>query len=498
MAPTVKEVHFFDRMTLTGKQRELCARAVGGDHPRPIIGYGGAGGGGKSYGLRAVCVYALLTLYGQGIKNQAVTLATTDYPRLADRHFQKIQEEYAWLGAKIGENAIHRLHVRFERAPELGVIRLRNLDDPDKYRGSEGALAAIDEPTELAEMHRGDPIMGLLLYPLRTPKGSPFSTLVMGFNPDGIGHAWVKGHFVTGELRKANAGDRYAFIEALHTDNPFIDEQWYENLDYLSDSTRKARLEGSWDAPKGQRWPTLSRSVHLFKFSDRFPKGIPERYPLRIGSDWGLRNPYAAIWLAVDEVGDIYVYREDYGAGYTAHDQAVRIRDLTRDNERGIVVKPDPAMWNESSREGRSVPYRVIDDYERILGADPRFAAITPAHNARQEGFAMLDRVIARGNGWPDLYIEENCTALWKELVEMQWDARGGTREWTEELDPRLADHAIDALRYGVLDVLAPALGPGTDLERAARLREERIRQHEQQTYHEQVLGGNPGGWFDA
>lgn len=483
-------------MTLTPKQREFCARAVGGGHPRPIVGYGGAGGGGKSYGLRTLCVYALLTLHGQGIHGQAVTLATTDYPRLADRHFSKLIEEYAWLGAKITQGQIHGLHVRFENAPDIGVIRLRNLDDPDKYRGSEGPLAAIDEPTELAERYRGDPIMGLLLYPLRTPKGAPFSTLAMGFNPDGIGHAWVKGHFITGELRNPRNAGRYSFIEALASDNPHIDEQWYENLDELSDSTRKARLEGCWDAPKGQRWPTLSRSVHLYKFADRFPKGIPERYPIRVMVDYGLRNPYAAIWMAVDEVGDLYVYRMDYGAGYTAYDQAVRIRDLTRDNERGIRLKADPSIWNESVREGRTVPHRVIDDYEKVLGSDDRFSSITRAHNARQEGFAMLDRVIQRGNGWPDLYIEENCTALWKELVEMQWDARGGSREWTEELDPRLADHAIDALRYGVLDVLTPAEGREDNMAAAQRARDERIRQHEQQTYDETVLGRSSGNWF--
>lgn len=482
-------MHFFDRMTLNPEQRLMASIAVGEAGVRnPMIGYGGAGGGGKSYGLRAATVYGLLAATAMGFPMQSTIIATADFPRLRDRHYAKYVEEYAWLGATLTDTKLYGPHIRFERAPHIGVVKLRNLKNPDGYRGSEACLVAIDEPTELPEKIKGENVLALLLYPLRTPADFPFSTLCMGMNPDGIGHGWTKRLFITGESVKHNDRPRIFFIKATYEDNEHITQEWYNNLQYFSESVRKARLEGSWDSPSGVRWPQLSREAHLFRFSERFPRGIPERYPIRIGYDYGLRNPFGAVWIATDEDRDIWVFREAYGSGLLAVEQARVIAEKTGLHEYGIGIHADPAIWNQTNREGReraSLPHRVVDDLERQIHGDPRFNALIPARNNRAASFSLLDRLISRDNGHPNLYIEEGCENLWRELTEAQWDQRGGLHEWAEDIDPRNPDHGIDALRYGVDDILQPAPRSDRviDLAGAIAAREARISKEEAKIY---------------
>ena len=63
-------------------------------------------------------------------------------------------------------------------------------------------------------------------------------------NPGGVGHLWVKAHFITPETRKKEA----VFIPARLVDNPSLDQESYEkNLMHLSPLDRERLLNGDWD-----------------------------------------------------------------------------------------------------------------------------------------------------------------------------------------------------------------------------------------------------------
>lgn len=484
-------VHFYDRMGLHPPQRAFLSVATGSRCKNPIVGYGGAGGGGKSYGLRALCVYSLLKLYDAGFGGLPVLLATTDYPRLADRHISKILAEYSWLGAELRTSAEHRLHIRFKNASGLGVIRLRNLANPDGFRGSEVPLVAVDEPTELKAKIRGEPLMGLMLYPLRLPVDTPFKTWAGAMNPDGIGHAVMKGWFITGELVLEKDRHRVSFIRALSVDNPTIGEEWYSNLEYLSPETKKARLLGLWDAPKGMRWPRFTRRTHTFRFAERFPQGIPGSFPLHVGVDYGIAAPFCALWSAVDEAGNVWIYREAYQAGLTAYAQALLIQEMTGSWERNITLHPDNQLWQkvQIKEAGADLPDKTLaDDYRRVLGPDPRFGSMRASYKDMTVGMAAMDRYLDQDDPSPNVYIEEGCENLIREITEAQFDQRGGNYEWSELLDPSCMKHALDAMRYLLVFRIRPASHREQVIDLAAAVEAatmRRIREHERKHLRE-------------
>lgn len=440
-------------MGLSEPQRALCIAATAGGSPKIL--YGGAGFGGKSYGLRACSVYTLLYLAGLGLGPNRAILATSTYGLLRDRHIGKLEEEYGQFG-QVKESKVHGLGFHFHD-PKVGVIALRNLDNPGKYRGTEAVGAFIDELTELPELLQGQDTLATLLYPIRASKSLPFLPFVAGSNPDGVGHAWVKGTWID---RTRNQGyEDLQVIRALPTDNPTLTANYLKTLEALPPHLRRARLEGSWESPEGARWGYLDRSVQIYSHAEVFPKGIPSSWYRFMGVDWGFRAPYAALWFAVDPSSSrIYLYREDYQAGLLSHEQAQRIKEKTGEEERIDRVRFDPSMWAIPSVHdvGRH-SLAPIDQFRTVLGEDPRFGGLFRGYNkSRVHGFSTLDKVLCRGNGYPDLFISDECPNIWSELTGAVWDSRGMLSGSREDIDPRNADHAITAAYYALHAHLYP------------------------------------------
>jgi hypothetical protein len=231
------------------------------------------------------------------------------------------------------------------------------------------------------------------------------------------------------------------------------------NLDRLTGHLYFSRRLGKWDAPLGARWPTLDRKEHIFRFKEKWPNGLPEGYKIIMGLDWGKRAPYCALWITIDPDGDLYLYREDYQAGLDTHVQAQRVHNLTGGNEYVSTIRADRSMWNATQREGEIEPGRpLISYFEDELSRDPRFGGFAKGYNRhRATALDTIDKVLNRGNGYPDLYIEESCTNVWKELSGAIWDTRGMLAGKREDLDPRSADHAITALYYALHAEIEPA-----------------------------------------
>lgn len=201
--------------------------------------YGGSVGSGKSYWMRWTAVYWLMKWYSQyGLKGVRAGIFCEDYPSLNDRHLTKIKYEFpAWLG-KFNE-AKHE----FTLAPEYGsgIIAFRNLDQPEKYLSVEFAFEGIDE------INRNEyPTFVELRKRLRWP-GIKNVRFVGACNP--IGAAWVKNRWVK-RLFPPEEKEQYefVFVPAVPSDNPYLDESYYKNLESLPEAQRKAVLEGDWDA----------------------------------------------------------------------------------------------------------------------------------------------------------------------------------------------------------------------------------------------------------
>lgn len=444
----MSKVNFADLFGLHPKQIEAIEMIE--SRPFGIYGYGGGGGGGKSYLDRAAAVWSCLRYAQLGFPGQKVTLACATYGLVRDRHYAKFEDEYRQFGRVRSD---HRLYgTCFEFSDErYGAILFRNLDDPDKYRGTEVAGAIVDELTEIPEKINNLDVLPQLLYPIRSSQGLPFSYFLGTFNPDGIGSRWVKRIFITQDGRGDWPDDIFGFIQALPGDNPKLPASWIQMLQGYPEHIRRARLYGDWSAPEGARFPQLRESVHNVRTRDLYPDGMPPNYRKISGGDWGMAAPYCHLWTVLDRDGNPHTYREDYKAGLTYDEQVDRILRATGADEVIEATFLDPAMWarrrNEATGEiGKS----AVDVYAERLPLDGRFQVPRRGFNkSRGHALASLDRLLNRGNGYPDWTIDkEACPNLWSELQNAVFDTRGLSGVSREDIDPRVPDHAITAAYY--------------------------------------------------
>jgi hypothetical protein len=431
----------------TPKQNQALDLCV--NHPNAIVLYGGAGYGGKSHLLRWAGPFFNGRLRAAGFPGQTGVLFSSSYKALADRQMGKLQEELGHIGEIVTDKA-YGLCFRFFD-PSMGRIALRNLDKPDKYRSAEFAWALFEELTEIEFA-----TFSQAIYSVRSSKGLPFLPILCASNPDGIGHIFVKTLFVPGyqdlSMYEGYEKDRIFFVQALPQDNPTweTNPQVQATLKSLPEHLRNARLLGNWDAPEGARWPVLNKYTHLFKMSEKFPQGLPNAYPLLMGIDYGLRAPYCCLWAAIDADKNAWVFREDYQTGFTADQQAERMVMLTGKNERIARMFADPACWAVfPAHEGYTDESPAKAYQERFAKEGERFGPLDKGFNrSRMIALNTLDRFFDQNNGHPNVYIEESCKNLWRELTGAIWDERGMLSGKKEDIDPRNPDHGITALYY--------------------------------------------------
>lgn len=475
-----EERRFDELVPLHAKQRLVIEAMY--SRPRPVILAGGSGFGGKSHGLRACMVHHNMFLAQQGVGVPRTVIACESYESLRDRHFDGLSREWGMFGSLRGADFEGGRIFKFHN-PALGWISLRNLKNVHERRGSQFMGGALDESTEILEDTFGD-----FSYMMRYPD-LPFIPVVCATNPDGPGFQWNKDTWrpqlgsnyeedpETGELRLAfpprrlrafsrhtdpsgemNPAD-YIYIQYLPTDNPaFREEEFNRMVSHLPAHVQRARRYGLWDAPEGARWPYLTPEKHLFAMSETFPKGIPEHWPRLLHCDYGIRAPFCALWTAFDHDGNAYTYRELYSAGLRADEQAALILEHTAEDERISEIRLDPAMWQSFPRHqfvptaDTRKPVGPADIYADAFAPDKRFlTSPQPGYNhSRVLAMASLDKYLGRDNGHPDWYIEEGCTSLWSELTGAVYDSGTDAKNRSEDLDPKVPDHAITASYYGL------------------------------------------------
>lgn len=161
-----------------------------------------------------------------------------------------LDRAHQWMG---GTAAVWNAEAKTFVFPSSATVTFGHLQsERDKYRYDSSAyhLIAFDEGTQFTEtqyLHVG-------FGRRRRPKDGPASTIplrtLMGSNPGGIGHAWVKQRFLVG----GKAAGRI-FVPALLEDNPFLDRDAYaESLMELDPVTRQQRRWGDWDAREEGKW----------------------------------------------------------------------------------------------------------------------------------------------------------------------------------------------------------------------------------------------------
>lgn len=399
--------------------------------------YGGARGPGKSYFLRWALLGLLLRWAAEGMDAQRVGLFCETYVTLKDRQIRFIKQEFPlWLG-KVKSTQEEGLGFYVEPKYGGGVILLRNLDDPEKYKSAEFAAIAVDEltmnPFNTFETLRGSKRSTLV----------PVTKFLGATNPGGIGHLWVKALWVdkdfSGFPQLAPRKEQFVFVRGLLEDNPHLGPEYEEEIESIQDDQlRRAWRYGDWDVFAGQvfsEWrygDPVAGDGHVIE-----PFRIPSHWQKWRSMDWGYAKPWCTHWWAQDpDSGRLYIYREAYGIGLTDRAQARLIRRVT--NEEISHSFGDPSCW--AKKNVNDVVTSTADEYAKegvplIKGDNDRLNGKRKVHDA----LANLP------DGRPGLQVFRTCKNLIRTLPALPYDK---TR--VEDVDTDAEDHAYDSMRYGL------------------------------------------------
>lgn len=437
------------------------------------VAYGGARGGGKSWAARVKLI--LLALGQPGIQ---MLLLRRTYPQLRENHILTLQK-------MLGDAAAYRESQKAFEFPNGSRLKLGYCSreaDVLQYQGQAYDVIVLEEATQftefqfqaLTECNRSSGQM----------QGEFLPRMYLTCNPGGVGHNWVKRLFIDRDYRGSERGEDYTFIRSNVYDNAYLMEHsphYVRTLENLPENRRRAMLYGDWDLFEGQYFSEFRREIHVCR-----PFGIPQDWRRYVSLDYGL-DMLACYWIAMDSLGNAWVYRELYESALIVSDAAQRIREWGMGEKIQQYFAP-PDLWNRRQDTGRSAAeifarqgiYLTRASNDRVngwlslkewlkpygaQGGGDDSRALEPAFSGGNlPGDLDSSPADSTGSGREArLKIFESCRNLIRCLPAIQFDPRNPN---DCAVVPHEVTHACDALRYfAVSRPLGPPREPAPSWE---------------------------------
>lgn len=427
-----------------GPQTEFLAASE-----REVL-YGGAAGGGKSFGLLA----DPMRYFSNPNFNGLILRRTNDELR---ELIWKSQELYprAFQGAKWAEK---KSQWTFPSGAKLWLTYLERDQDVLRYQGQAFSYVAFDELTQYPTPFAWN----YMRSRLRTTDPTLPIYMRATTNPGGSGHGWVKRTFIdpapanskfiakdieTGEDMVYPDGHEKAgeplfyrrFIPASLKDNPYLMEggQYEANLLSLPEMQRRQLLEGDWAVADGAAFSEFRSKVHVIE-----PYEIPTDWRRFRSCDYGYSSYSAVHWFAIDpSYNTLVCYRELYLSKHTGRDLAKAVMEA-EGAERIDYGVLDSSCWHQRGQLGPSIA-------EEMISQGCRWRPSDRTNGARVAGKNRLHEVlkIDEDTGIPGIQFFNTCRQIIADLPVIPADPRG-----SDDIDPRYAsDHAYDSVRYAVM-----------------------------------------------
>lgn len=445
--------------------------------------YGGAVGGGKSYILRLKLI--LMALEYDGIQ---ILLLRTSLPEVITNHKNSMLQLLSPYGlAKFVGNPNNEM--RFKNGSIIYFGYCNQDDDLLRYQGNQYEVIAIDEAGNFTFewfrfLRTRNRLSGLIQYKEGQEVIRP--RMYLSANPVGVGLRWLKRLFVdrkytdnemlpyrkniiekgikdgkftfripdkySGTFKEfmtkkeweevdkeayKNICDDYCFIPASVYDNKYMldnNPEYVQTLEQLPDKQKEALLYGSWDSPEGQFFYDFDEDIHVIK-----PFEIPKEWRIYRARDYGL-DMTAVIWAAMDEDGNLVIYRTFGQEKLIVSESCEMINAMTEDWEEIYLDLCPPDMWNKDRQTGKSAA-ELLPDYNQTP---------TKANNDRINGWLSVHEMLKcrkdkNGNLKPKLLIFDNCLELIEDLKVIQFDEKNPN---DAAKIPHNVTHFPDALRY--------------------------------------------------
>lgn len=393
--------------------------------------FGGAAGGGKSYGQ---AVDALLFALRYPASKQLILRRT----------FSELDKSLIRTTLALYPREIYTFNSsshtgKFKNGSIIDFGYCAAEADVYQYQSAEYDVIRFDELTHFTESQ--------YLYLISRVRGTGNipKQIKSSTNPGGVGHSWVKARFVDpspqGESFDGGDGMTRIFIPALLDDNRFLaegDPHYRDRLLALPEREKKALLYGDWNIFEGQYFDEFDQKKHVVS-----PFEIPRSWRKYRTVDYGL-DRLACLWIAVSPDGVCYVYREFCKSNLTISQAAIGICERTPPTEDIYATLAPPDLWNRSQETGKSKAV-LFSEYG---------VSFTKTSNDRECGWLAIKELLIGGEGRQRLRIFSSCTELIKCLPALTVDKIRPTDCSTE---PHDITHAPDALRGFAIYYSRPA-----------------------------------------
>lgn len=433
-------------------RQELLHRSVA----RQIF-YGGAAGGGKSAALRwdgiAFCL---------NNPNCLAVLFRRTQKQLEHNHILQIKQE---LPPEVGRFNETRRRFEFKNGSILAFQHAEHRNDLQDIQGWELYWAGVDEaalfePEMLAfiksRMRLGN------WKPANEADAKRLPRLVMGSNPGGPAHAYLKNTFIRAAPPEVefydstmrdpdNPDDKgwlSVFIPAKMQDNKFLDSGYKAAFSHLPVWQQRQLVDGDWDTVPGAFFECWSVKNIVDSFE------IPEHWLKFRALDWGFATPFSIGEYTVsrgEEVlnrsGERVEFPEDciirtwewYGGAKGFGNGNVGLRMDAEDVGRHLLL----------ARSG-AVDYSVADESIWRVDSGP---SVAEKFSRVKVNWQRAER--ERVAGWQEMYsridsgmflVTRNCTAAIQAIPQAMADENK-----PEDIKKEGEDHVIDEIRYACM-----------------------------------------------
>ena len=235
------------------------------------------------------------------------------------------------------------------------------------------------------------------------------------------------------------------YIPATLDDNPHLtiaDPLYEKRLKQQGDNIFQALRYGDWSVIDGVAFPEVNDQMHLIDSYTPNSSDIIIR-----GFDWGFTAPFATIWIAINYDNEMICFKEwigtkdgtNKGLMMGADEVGRTIFDIEK--QHGLHISygaTDPACWGKQN-EGESIG-EILENCGLYMDR---------AKNNRTAGKQQMHMRL-RVNEYskkPKLFFTKDCPITYRSLREIQTD-----RKNPEAYDTSGFDHAVDALRYAIME----------------------------------------------
>ena len=413
------------KLSVTKKQKLFL------DAKESEVLFGGAAGGGKSYG-QMVDALLFALLYP---RSKQLVLRRT----FAELDKSLIRTSLALYPREIFSfnSASHTGKFKNGSCIDFGYCATEN--DVYQYQSAEYDVIRFDELTHFTEAQ--------YLYLISRVRGAnPYPKQIKSStNPGGVGHGWVKRRFVDaaepGKPFSGEDGMTRIFIPSLLDDNRFLregDPGYKKRLLALPERERRALLFGDWNIFEGQYFSEFSEREHTVS-----PFEIPREWRKYRAIDYGL-DRLVCLWVAISPAGTVYVYREFCESNLPISAAARGILERTPCGEDIYATLAPPDLFSRSQESGKSKA-GIFSEH----GIN-----FTRTSNDREAGWLAVKELLCDTGGGSRLRIFGSCRELIRCLPALMTDKIRPSDCATE---PHDITHAPDALRAFAIYHTRPA-----------------------------------------